>query len=127
MLTVFVSHYLLTTERLVRRRLACCRLRSWRCSGDTDSSSSLPSAKVEENGRFDRWGTDFSRPTTPICLWRICLVDDDLADDERPADELPAHAVEAVSGTPASTFLDCVVFVVLYNKMGIIIQGLDQA
>ena len=153
MLKLLLSHYLFTTERLILRRLDCCRSKTSRWSGVNDSSlSAIASPKLVANGRFEILGRDFSPPTEsdtirfcPICLPDELpdddfaadeFADDDLAADDWPADDWPADVfradvwpaddlaellVDAVEGSAAPTFGDCVRFFVLYKTNGIII------
>ena len=71
------------------------------------------------NGRLENWGRDFSPPTKsdrnrfcPMCLPED-LEDDEFAADDWPADDLAEHVVDAVEGSAAPTFGDCVRFLVL--------------
>ena len=81
------------------------------------------------NGRLENWGRDFSPPTKsdrnrfcPMCLPEDLedddfaaddFEDDDFAADDWPADDLAEHVVDAVEGSAAPTFGDCVRFLVL--------------
>ena len=81
------------------------------------------------NGRLEIWGRDFSPPTKsdrnrfcPMCLPEDLedddfaaddFEDDDFAADDWPADDLAEHVVDAVEGSAAPTFGDCVRFLVL--------------
>ena len=81
------------------------------------------------NGRLENWGRDFSPPTKsdrnrfcPMCLPEELedddfaaddFEDDDFAADDWPADDLAEHVVDAVEGSAAPTFGDCVRFLVL--------------
>ena len=82
------------------------------------------------NGRLENWGRDFSPPTKsdrnrfcPMCLPEDefeddefaadDLEDDEFAADDWPADDLAEHVVDAVEGSAAPTFGDCVRFLVL--------------
>ena len=91
------------------------------------------------NGRLENWGRDFSPPTKsdrnrfcPMCLPEDLeddefaadefeddefaaddLEDDEFAADDWPADDLAEHVVDAVEGSAAPTFGDCVRFLVL--------------
>ena len=81
------------------------------------------------NGRLEIWGRDFSPPTKsdrnrfcPMCLPEELedddfaaddFEDDDFAADDWPADDLAEHVVDAVEGSAAPTFGDCVRFLVL--------------
>lgn len=81
------------------------------------------------NGRLENWGRDFSPPTKsdrnrfcPMCLPEDLeddefaaddFEDDEFAADDWPADDLAEHVVDAVEGSAAPTFGDCVRFLVL--------------
>ena len=81
------------------------------------------------NGRLENWGRDFSPPTKsdrnrfcPMCLPEDLeddefaaddFEDDNFAADDWPADDLAEHVVDAVEGSAAPTFGDCVRFLVL--------------